>query len=112
MKEKTRYTDEPMQVGRVLANFLPPPERLVFKEDSVKVTISLSSKSVRFFKAEAAKRGVQYQRMIRRLLDAYVEAFETGGASGRSQEADGPRVEQSRGSYRGTGDRPRRAGKS
>lgn len=81
MKEKTRYTDEPMEVGRVLANILPPPERLVFKEDSVKVTISLSSKSVRFFKAEATKRGVQYQRMIRRLLDAYVEAFETSGGT-------------------------------
>jgi hypothetical protein len=75
MKEKIRYTDEPMEY-RVIPNFLPPPDQLVFKEDAIKVTISLSAKSVLFFKTEAAKRGVQYQRMIRRLLDAYVEAFE------------------------------------
>ena len=77
MKERICYTDEPMHVGRVIPDFLPPPDRLAFKEDAVKVTISLSVKSVHFFKTEAAKRGVQYQRMIRRLLDAYVEAFDT-----------------------------------
>lgn len=76
MKEKIRYTDEPIQLGRTIPNFLPPPDKLVFKEDGIKVTITLSTKSVYFFKTEAAKRGVQYQRMIRRLLDAYVEAFE------------------------------------
>jgi len=79
MKEKIRYTDEPMEF-RVIPNFLPPPDKLVFKEDAVKVTITLSTKSVFFFKTEAAKRGVQYQRMIRRLLDAYVEAFEPSGS--------------------------------
>ncbi len=102
MKEKTRYTDEPMEFGRLRPDLLPPPHRLVFKEDSVKVTISLSSKSVRFFKTEADKRGVQYQRMIRRLLDAYVEAFEPGSPS---QEAN--RVEQARGAYRTTGKKRR-----
>jgi hypothetical protein len=97
MKEKTRYTDEPMNVGRVIPDFLPPPEQLVFKEDAIKVTISLSAKSVHFFKTEAAKRGVQYQRMIRRLLDAYVEAFETPGAGTKAG-----RVEQGRAHYRKT----------
>lgn len=93
MKEKVRYTDEPMKFGRVLPNFLPPPDRLIFKEDAVKVTITLSSRSVYFFKKEAEKRGVQYQRMIRRLLDAYVDAFE--GVPGRPE-----RVEQSVAAYR------------
>jgi hypothetical protein len=77
MKDKIRYTDEPMQEGRILPDFLPPPDRLIFKEDAIKVTITLSARSVLFFKTEAEKRGVQYQRMIRRLLDAYVDAFET-----------------------------------
>ena len=79
MKEKIRYTDEPMRVGRVLRELLPPPESLVPKEDAVKVTISLSARSIHFFKTEAAKGGVQYQRMIRRVLDAYVEAFGNAG---------------------------------
>jgi predicted DNA binding CopG/RHH family protein len=34
---------------------------------------TISKKSVEFFKSEAAKRNTQYQRMIRRLLDAYFE---------------------------------------
>lgn len=107
MKEKTRYTDEPMQVGRVLRDFLPPPGELVFKEDSVKVTISLSASSIRFFKAEAARVGVQYQRMIRRVLDAYVEAFEP--ASPSKPQSGPPRVEQDRAPYRRAAKR-RRAG--
>jgi hypothetical protein len=37
----------------------------------VKVSITLSKKSVDFFKSEAAKADIQYQRMIRRLLDGY-----------------------------------------
>ena len=57
----------------------------------MKITITLSKKSVDFFKSEAAKADTQYQRMIRRLLDAYVEAHarETSprGARGRSKVA-------------------------
>ena len=100
MKEKTRYTDEPIQVGRVLRDLLPPPEKLVPKEDAVKVTISLSSRSVHFFKTQAAKGGVQYQRMIRRVLDAYVEAFETPRTSGGRQDVGPRRVEEARARYR------------
>jgi hypothetical protein len=33
----------------------------------------LSKRSVEFFKNEARKHNTQYQRMIRRLLDAYAE---------------------------------------
>ena len=99
MKEKIRYTDEPMKIGRTLPDFLPPPDQLIFKEDAIKVTITLSARSVLFFKTEAAKRGVQYQRMIRRLLDAYVEAFETPGES-RARATIANRVEQSRVRYR------------
>jgi len=42
----------------------------------VKVTIALSKKSVEFFKSEATKHHTQYQRMIRRLIDAYVDTYE------------------------------------
>lgn len=97
MRDKIRYSNEPMQAGEVIADFLPPPDQLVLKEDAVKVTISLSTRSVHFFKKEAARHGVQYQRMIRRLLDAYVEAFERSG-TGASQ-SDRPRAEQAPGAY-------------
>jgi hypothetical protein len=75
MSAKIRYTDEPLGKLRVVPDFLPPPEELVFREEGVKVTLALSKRSVDFFKREAAKHNTQYQRMIRRLLDAYAERY-------------------------------------
>jgi predicted DNA binding CopG/RHH family protein len=71
MKEKIKYTNESLGKLRVVEDFLPPPEELAFREESVKVTIALSKASVDFFKKEARKHGTQYQKMIRRLLDIY-----------------------------------------
>lgn len=73
MSEKIRYTNEPLGDIKVVPDFLPPPEDLVFRDEGVKVTIALSKRSVEFFKGEARKHNTQYQRMIRRLLDAYAE---------------------------------------
>ena len=71
MKNKTNYSDGPIEDVRVVEDFLPPPEELAFREETVKVTIALSKASLDFFKQEAAKHQVSYQRMIRRLLDEY-----------------------------------------
>ena len=85
MKGKTRYTDEPIGEPRVIRDFLPSPKELAFREEDVKITITLSRKSVDVFKAEASKADTQYQRMIRRLLDAYVDAFEGAPARGAAR---------------------------
>jgi uncharacterized DUF497 family protein len=74
MKAKIKYSDEPVK-AKVIRDFLPPPEELAFCEEGVKVTIALSKKSVSFFKAEAKKHHTQYQRMIRKLIDAYVDVY-------------------------------------
>jgi predicted DNA binding CopG/RHH family protein len=74
MTAKTRHVREPIGEYRVIPDFLPPPEQLAFREEGVKVTIALSRRSVEFFKSHAARHQTQYQRMIRRLLDAYVDA--------------------------------------
>ena len=73
MSGKIKYTNEPIGEPRVIRDFLPSPAELAFREEDVKITITLSRKSVEFFKSEAAKADTQYQRMIRRLLDAYVD---------------------------------------
>ena len=73
MSGKIKYTDEPLGRLKIVPDFLPRPEDLVFREEGVKVTIALSKRSVEFFKGEARKHNTQYQRMIRRLLDAYAE---------------------------------------
>jgi predicted DNA binding CopG/RHH family protein len=73
MKEKIKYADETMGKPRVIKDFLPSPEELAFKEETVKVTISLSKASVDFFKKEAKRHHIEYQNMIGRLLDKYIE---------------------------------------
>jgi hypothetical protein len=74
MSAKIRYTNEPIGEPRVIRDFLPTPAELAFQDEGVKVTLTLSRKSVDFFKSEAAKADTQYQPMIRRLLDAYADA--------------------------------------
>jgi predicted DNA binding CopG/RHH family protein len=78
MKTKVKYTDEPMGRLKAVKDFLPPPDQLVLKEDSVKVTISLSKESIEFFKKEAKKHHTQYQRMIRKVLDLYAAQYQKG----------------------------------
>ena len=74
MSERTRrYTEGEIGDLRVVDDFLPPPAELVLREDTVKVTLALSRRSVEFFKREAGKARVPYQRMIRALVDAYAE---------------------------------------
>lgn len=77
MKKKTKYADDGGEIQgelRRVADFLPSPAELMeAEEETTKVTLHLSKRSVEFFKREAGKRsGASYQRMIRRLLDAYV----------------------------------------
>ena len=76
MSEKIKYTDEPIGELKVISDFLPSPEELAFRDDTVKVTIVLSRTSIEFFKREAKKHNTQYQKMIRRLLDSYTSVQE------------------------------------
>lgn len=72
MGKRIRYSDEPLGKIKLVPDFLPSPEELALKNKQTKVTISLSSESVAFFKEAAKKHHTQYQRMIRQLLDDYV----------------------------------------
>ena len=73
------YTAGEIGRVRVVPDFLPSPAELVPREENVKVTLSLSRRSLDFFKREAKKRRVPYQRMIRALVDAYAEKQEGKG---------------------------------
>ncbi len=68
-----KYTAGEIGRIRVVEDFLPAPTDLALREDNVKVTLSLSRRSLDFFKREARKRHVPYQRMIRALVDTYAE---------------------------------------
>jgi predicted DNA binding CopG/RHH family protein len=75
MRKKTKYTEENLGKIEVVKDFLPKPEELVFKENTVKVTLNLSKESVEFFKQIAKKHGSQYQKVIRNLLDRYTSHY-------------------------------------
>ena len=71
MKKKIKYSDEPIE-ARVITDFLPGPEHLILREKKRRVTLTLTEKSLSFFKDAAKKHKASYQAMIRRLLDFYV----------------------------------------
>ena len=74
MPKKIEYTDDfdgPSDKAVIVKDFLPPPHELVLKDDTIKVTLALSKSSLEFFKREAKKNRVPYQRMIRALVDEY-----------------------------------------
>ena len=72
MSKQIQYSDEPLGTIRLVPDFLPSSADLALKNEQTKVTISLSSESVDFFKDATRKHHMQYQKMIRQLLDEYV----------------------------------------
>ncbi len=73
MRRKIKYTDEPIELGERVKDVLPPPSKLVKRSETVKVTLELTADSLNFFKRQAKLNRVPYQRMLRGLIDAYVE---------------------------------------
>jgi hypothetical protein len=75
MKKKIKYSDEKIGKIKLVKDYLPKPEELVFKENTVKVTLNLSKSSIEFFKGIAQKHKSQYQKVIRNLLDSYTSHY-------------------------------------
>ena len=81
MKNKVKYNDAPEEIHDALLNakeiddFLPPQELLIAKGETKKITISLSKKSIDFFKSVSEENHVPYQQMIRKVLDNYTEHY-------------------------------------
>ncbi len=81
MKETAIYTDAPEEVnnsisgGEQILDFLPPPDQLIRRTPKVKITITLNSQSVDFFKKSAKKNKVKYQTIINEILDQYARRY-------------------------------------
>jgi len=86
MKKKTIYTNAPadfseaLSVGERVNDFLPPPDQLIKKNPKIKITITLNSRSVEFFKKYAKKNKVKYQTMINEVLDQYAQKYNEMGS--------------------------------
>lgn len=74
-KRKNKYTNQPIGKIKIVDDFLPHPKNLVLKEETAKITISLTKSSIDFFKSEAEKYHTNYQTMIRALLDKYASRY-------------------------------------
>ena len=78
MSKKIKYTEGPMgdytlnDFKRVDKSFLSSPEEIARSMDKIKITITLTGDSIEFFKKQAEKHDIQYQRLIRSILDEYV----------------------------------------
>lgn len=69
--------DQDMPIGELkkIEDFLPPPKELAVPQQTVMVTLRLSEKSVGFFKQQAKRYHTKYQKMLRFLVDKYVERY-------------------------------------
>lgn len=75
MSKRTTDPDFPRGELTRIKDAFPPPHALVMPEETTKVTLLLSTASVRFFKRQAARQGTKYQRMIRTLVDRYATHY-------------------------------------
>jgi predicted DNA binding CopG/RHH family protein len=90
MNERTRrYSKGEIGDVKIVEDFLPSPSELVLREDNVKITLSLSRRSAEFFKREADKARVPYQRMVRALVDTYAARSETRAAGAKGGRKKG-----------------------
>ena len=87
-KQKVKYTNEPIGKMKIIPDFLPSPSELALKEETVKVTISLTKESIDFFKRQAKKHDTNYQKMIRQLLSQYSDHYKqkTSGNDAKSSQ--------------------------
>ena len=82
MKKAYKYKSAPENISEAItvseriSDFLPPPEKLIRKEETMKVTIALSKSSVNFFKQKSRETGVPYQTMIKSVLDRYAKHYD------------------------------------
>ena len=76
MKKKANNFHKPIGGLKVIPDFLPSPSELVLPQETVKITLSLTKSSLEFFKREASRYHIKYQKMIRELVDRYANKYQ------------------------------------
>ena len=78
MSKKITYTDEPLAIGERVIDMLPSPSQLVKRKSTVKITLEITQDSLAFFKQQAKRKHIPYQRMLRGLIDSYAKHYTSG----------------------------------
>ena len=66
---------EALDSAVLVADFLPAPSKLVKKSTKEKITISINSDCINFFKTEAKKNNTKYQTMMNEVLSQYAKHY-------------------------------------
>ncbi|MFO7987354.1 MAG: CopG family antitoxin [Desulfatiglandaceae bacterium] len=64
MTKRIKYTDEPMRTGRIVKDFLPEPEDLVFRKERV-LTLRLDEPTLDELKEMANRKGLGMSTLVR-----------------------------------------------
>ncbi len=64
MKKEIKYTDEPMNMGKVVKDFLPKPENIVMRKERV-ITLRLDNSTIKELQVEANKKGLGISTLVR-----------------------------------------------
>lgn len=64
MTKKIKYTDQPMQTGKIVKDFLPKPDDLVFRKERV-LTLRLDTPTLDELKAVASSKGLGMSTLVR-----------------------------------------------
>jgi len=64
MTKKIKYTDEPMQTGNIVKDFLPRPDDLVFRKERV-LTLRLDEPTLNDLKQVANSKGLGMSTLVR-----------------------------------------------
>ncbi len=73
--KKGNDNNEPHGRLSPISDFLPPPEQLIPAEKTIKITVALDEKTLKFFKEYAKKSELKYQRIIREVLKGYARKY-------------------------------------
>ncbi len=71
--KQIKYTDEPIDLGKRVDDFLPPAKELDEAKEIVHVTLALRKESIAFFKQQAQASNASYEVYIQQLLDSYAQ---------------------------------------
>jgi hypothetical protein len=74
-KKKRKDPNEPYGKLTPIPDFLPPPEELIPAEKTIKITVAIDEKTLKFFKDYAKKSELKYQRIIREVLKGYARRY-------------------------------------
>ncbi|MBC8178151.1 MAG: hypothetical protein H8E19_12160 [Deltaproteobacteria bacterium] len=64
MTKRIKYTDEPMQTGNIVEDFLPRPDDLVFRKERV-LTLRLDEPTLEDLKQVANSKGLGMSTLVR-----------------------------------------------